>query len=64
MIIPDLVEIFEVLEEFMVSVTLMLFATILSLLLYKAKDSVIERLTGSKETPYNPELTTTTSFQS
>lgn len=60
MMIPDLVEMFEILEELMVSVTLMLFAALLSLLLYKAKNYVTERLTGSKEVIYNPQLTTTT----
>ncbi|MHA1904231.1 MAG: hypothetical protein ACW968_11390 [Candidatus Thorarchaeota archaeon] len=59
MIIPDLVEMFEILEELMVSVTLMLFATLLSLLLYKAKNYISERLTSSKEVIYNPPLTTT-----
>ncbi|MHA2002780.1 MAG: hypothetical protein ACW975_01305 [Candidatus Thorarchaeota archaeon] len=59
MIIPDLIEVFEILEELTVSVTLMLFATLLSLLLYKAKNYVTDRLTGSKEVIYNPPLTTT-----
>ncbi|UCE11039.1 MAG: hypothetical protein JSW61_03655 [Candidatus Thorarchaeota archaeon] len=58
MIIPYLVEMFELLEEFMLSVTLMLFATILSLLLYKAKNYLTGRPTGSKEPMYNPKLST------
>jgi hypothetical protein len=50
----------EILDELMVSVTLMLFASLLSLLLYKAKNYVTKRLTGSKEVINNPQLTTTT----
>jgi hypothetical protein len=60
MIIPDLIEMFEILEELMVSVTLMLFAALLSLLLYKAKNYITEHITGSKEVIYNPPLTTAT----
>jgi len=59
----NLVELLEILEEFMVSVALMVFATILSLLLYKAKNYVSRRLTASKEVIYNPELAPSTPFQ-
>jgi hypothetical protein len=49
MILFDLFELFEVLEELTVSLVLMVFAAVLSLLLFKAKNYVTERLTGSKE---------------
>jgi hypothetical protein len=53
----ELIELFEVLEEFAVSLTMMAFAAILSMILFKAKNYVINRLSGSKETIYNPDLT-------
>jgi len=48
----------EIFEEFTISVLVMFFATVLCLLLYKAKNYFTQRLMGSKETLLNPQLTT------